>query len=40
MDRRSIPQDARIISFAALDAGHGSREDYADGANVGFVVNR
>jgi hypothetical protein len=33
-----IPSDARIISLAAMDAGDGSREDFADWANAGFVI--
>ncbi len=35
-----IPKDKRIISIVAMDAGDGSREDYADWANAGFVVSR
>jgi hypothetical protein len=34
-----IPSGARIISLAAMDAGDGSREDFADWANAGFVVS-
>ena len=35
-----IPQNARKISIIAMDAGDGSREDYADWANAGFGVER
>jgi len=35
----TIPAGARIISLAVTDAGDGSREDFADWANAGFVVN-
>lgn len=33
-----IPPKAKMISLVAMDAGDGSREDYADWANAGFVV--
>jgi len=33
-----IPEGARIISLVAMDAGDGSREDFADWANAGFVT--
>ena len=33
-----IPAGARIISLAVTDAGDGSREDFADWADAGFVV--
>lgn len=33
-----IPAGARIISLAVTDAGDGSREDFADWANAGFVL--
>jgi hypothetical protein len=33
-----IPAGAKFISLAAMDAGDGSREDFADWANAGFVV--
>jgi nicotinamidase-related amidase len=33
-----IPAGSRIISLATTDAGDGSREDFADWANAGFVV--
>lgn len=32
-----IPAGARIISLVAMDAGDGSREDFANWANAGFV---
>ncbi len=32
-----IPAGARIVSLVATDAGDGSREDFADWANAGFV---
>jgi hypothetical protein len=35
-----IPDGAKIISLVAMDAGDGSREDFADWANAGFVVKR
>ncbi|MBI3869543.1 MAG: NPCBM/NEW2 domain-containing protein [Verrucomicrobia bacterium] len=35
-----IPTGAQIISLAAMDAGDGSREDFADWANAGFVIGR
>ena len=35
-----IPEGARIIGLVAMDAGDGSREDFADWANAGFVVSR
>ena len=33
-----ISHGARIISLAATDAGDGSREDFADWANAGFIT--
>ena len=33
-----IPEGAKLISMIALDAGDGSREDFADWADAGFVV--
>ena len=33
-----IPDGARTISLVAMDAGDGSREDFADWANAGFIV--
>ena len=35
-----IPEGARMISLVAMDAGDGSREDFADWANAGFVLRR
>ena len=35
-----IPAGARIISLAVMDAGDGSREDFADWANAGFILER
>lgn len=34
-----IPAGARFISLAVTDAGDGSREDFADWADAGFVLN-
>ncbi len=36
----AIPPRAKAISLVAMDAGDGSREDFADWANAGFVVQR
>jgi hypothetical protein len=33
-----IPQGARVINLVAMDAGDGTREDYADWANAGFIT--
>jgi len=33
-----IPEGAKRISLVAMDAGDGSREDFADWANAGFIV--
>jgi hypothetical protein len=33
-----LPEGARMISLVAMDAGDGSREDFADWANAGFIV--
>ena len=33
-----IPEGARMISVVAMDAGDGSREDFADWADAGFIV--
>jgi hypothetical protein len=33
-----IPKGSRAISLVAMDAGDGSREDFADWANAGFVL--
>ena len=35
-----IPEGSRRISLVAMDAGDGSREDFADWADAGFVVQR
>jgi len=35
-----IPTGAKIISLVAMDAGDGNREDFADWANAGFIVDR
>jgi hypothetical protein len=35
-----IPAGSRLISLVAMDAGDGSREDFADWANAGFIVRR
>ncbi len=35
-----IPGGARLISLVAMDAGDGSREDFADWANAGFIVRQ
>jgi len=29
-----------MISLVAMDAGNGSREDFADWANAGFIVSQ
>jgi hypothetical protein len=29
-----------LISLAAMDAGNGSREDFADWANAGFMLRK
>jgi hypothetical protein len=36
----AIPTGARMISVVAMDAGDGTREDFADWANAGFIVQR
>jgi hypothetical protein len=36
----AIPDGAKMISLAVKDAGDGSREDFADWANAGFIVKR
>jgi hypothetical protein len=33
-----IPQGSQMISLVAMDAGDGSREDFADWANAGFIL--
>lgn len=35
-----IPEGAKFISLVAMDAGNGSREDFADWANAGFLVRK
>lgn len=35
-----IPPGARLISLVAMDAGDGSREDFANWVNAGFIVAR
>jgi hypothetical protein len=35
-----IPDGARMISLAVTDAGDGSREDFADWVNAGFLINK
>ena len=35
-----IPDGAKVISLVAMDAGNGSREDFANWANAGFVVRK
>ncbi len=35
-----IPKGAKAISLVAMDAGDGSREDFGDWANAGFVVEK
>jgi hypothetical protein len=35
-----IPAGARMINVVAMDAGDGSREDFADWANAGFIIQR
>lgn len=35
-----IPANSRNLSVIAMDAGDGSREDYADWANAGFIIGR
>jgi hypothetical protein len=35
-----IPDGAKMISLVAMDAGDGSREDFADWVNAGFIVRR
>ena len=34
----AIPEGARFLSLVAMDAGDGSREDFADWVNAGFVT--
>lgn len=35
-----IPAGAKIISLAVTDAGDGSREDFADWADAGFITTK
>ena len=35
-----IPQGSQMISLVAMDAGDGSREDFADWANAGFILQQ
>ena len=35
-----IPEGAAVVTLVAMDAGDGSREDFADWVNAGFVVGR
>ena len=35
-----IPQGSKMISLVAMDAGDGSREDFANWANAGFILKR
>ena len=35
-----IPRGAKTISLVVMDAGDGSREDFADWANAGFILRR
>jgi hypothetical protein len=35
-----IPAGAKMISLAIMDAGDGSREDFADWADAGFIVEK
>jgi len=35
-----IPQGAKLISVVAMDAGNGAREDFANWANAGFIVQK
>jgi hypothetical protein len=35
-----IPTGARKLGVVAMDAGDGSREDFADWANAGFIVQK
>ena len=35
-----IPSGAKRLSLIAMDAGNGSREDFGDWADAGFVVQR
>ena len=35
-----IPAGSKFINLVAMDAGDGSREDFADWANAGFIVRK
>lgn len=35
-----IPEGARLISLVVMNAGDGSREDFADWVNAGFIVDK
>jgi hypothetical protein len=35
-----IPENSKTISLVAMDAGDGSREDFANWANAGFIVGK
>ncbi len=35
-----IPEGAQLISLVAMDAGNGSREDFANWANAGFMLRK
>ena len=36
----AIPKGSKTISLVAMDAGDGSREDFANWANAGFIVHK
>lgn len=36
----AIPEGAKLISLVAMDAGNGSREDFANWANAGFILRK
>ncbi len=36
----AIPEGAKVISLVAMDAGNGSREDFANWANAGFILRK
>ena len=35
-----LPEGSRMINLVAMDAGDGSREDFADWAHAGFIVRK
>ena len=35
-----LPEGSRMINLAVTDAGDGSREDFADWAEAGFLVRK